>query len=134
MTEDRADGEQTRFTVRTTAEAHFAWLRTRLALERTIMAWVRTAVSLIGFGFAIVQFFDRLQQMPGDVAARFRMRRDMLGPRPDRLRGGGAGDLDLGVPLDGPLPVEPGPSPQSPAWCQEGNADADASRSRCFSR
>ena len=71
MTEDRADGEQTRFTVRTTAEAHFAWLRTRLALERTIMAWVRTAVSLIAFGFTIVQFFDRLQQMPGTTAARF---------------------------------------------------------------
>ena len=30
------------------------------------MAWVRTAV-LIGFGFAIVQFFDRMDQMPGSV-------------------------------------------------------------------
>ena len=61
----RADGEQTRFTVRTTAEAHFAWLRTRLAIERTMLAWMRTAVSLIGFGFAIVQFFDRLQRCRG---------------------------------------------------------------------
>ena len=33
---DRPD-EQARFTVRTTAEGHFAWPRTRLALERTIM-------------------------------------------------------------------------------------------------
>jgi uncharacterized membrane protein YidH (DUF202 family) len=48
-----------------TAYSHFAWLRTRLALERTMMAWQRTAVSLIGFGFAIVQFFEHLQQTPG---------------------------------------------------------------------
>jgi putative membrane protein len=54
-----------RFEVRVTADSHFAWIRTRLSLERTMMSWVRTAVALIGFGFAIVQFFDRLQQMPG---------------------------------------------------------------------
>jgi putative membrane protein len=30
-----------------------------------MMSWLRTAVSLIGFGFAIVQFFEHLQQMPG---------------------------------------------------------------------
>jgi putative membrane protein len=30
-----------------------------------MMSWIRTAVSLIGFGFAIVQFFERFQQMPG---------------------------------------------------------------------
>ncbi len=29
------------------------------------MAWIRTAISLIGFGFTIVQFFQRLQSMPG---------------------------------------------------------------------
>jgi putative membrane protein len=60
-----------RFEVRATAESHFSWLRTRLSVERTLMSWVRTAVSLIGFGFAIVQFFDRLQQMPGTTPARF---------------------------------------------------------------
>lgn len=60
-----------RFEVRTTADSHFAWLRTRLALERTMMAWARTAVSLIGFGFAIVQFMERLDDMPGAVPARF---------------------------------------------------------------
>lgn len=54
-----------RFEVRVTADSHFAWLRTRLSLERTMMSWLRTAVSLIGFGFAIVQFFERLQQSPG---------------------------------------------------------------------
>ena len=43
-----------RFEVRATASDHFAWVRTRLALEPTITAWLRTAVALIGFGFAIV--------------------------------------------------------------------------------
>ena len=54
-----------RFEVRVTADTHFGWIRTRLSVERTLMSWVRTAVSLIGFGFAIVQFFERLDQMPG---------------------------------------------------------------------
>lgn len=54
-----------RFEVRVTSDSHFGWLRTRLSVERTMMSWVRTSVSLIGFGFAIVQFFERLQQMPG---------------------------------------------------------------------
>ncbi|MBV8830547.1 MAG: DUF202 domain-containing protein [Acidobacteriaceae bacterium] len=53
-----------------TADSHFGWLRTRLSVERTMMSWLRTAVSLIGFGFAIVQFFERLQDMPGTQAAR----------------------------------------------------------------
>ena len=60
-----------RFEVRVTADTHFGWLRTRLSVERTMMSWVRTAVSLIGFGFAIVQFFERLQQMPGISPAAF---------------------------------------------------------------
>ena len=50
-----------RFEVSATASSHFAWLRTRMALERTLMAWARTSVSLIGFGFTIVQFFERVQ-------------------------------------------------------------------------
>ena len=32
--------------------------RTRLAHERTLMAWIRTAVSMITFGFTIYKFFD----------------------------------------------------------------------------
>ncbi len=60
-----------RFEVRATASDHFAWVRTRLSVERTLMSWVRTAVSLIGFGFAIVQFFDRMQQMSRVNPARF---------------------------------------------------------------
>ena len=54
-----------RFPVRVTADSHFAWLRTRASIERTMMSWIRTAVSLIGFGFTIVQFFQRLQDLPG---------------------------------------------------------------------
>jgi putative membrane protein len=51
-----------RFEVRPTSDSHFGWIRTRLNLENTMMAWLRTAVSLIGFGFAIVQFLDRMRQ------------------------------------------------------------------------
>jgi putative membrane protein len=65
MADATAAAHAGRFEVRVTADSHFAWLRTRLALERTIMAWLRTAVSLIGFGFAIVQFFEHMQRMPG---------------------------------------------------------------------
>jgi len=65
MAESRTAPSTARFEVRATASDHFAWLRTRLALERTIMAWLRTAVALIGFGFAIVQYLEHLQQFPG---------------------------------------------------------------------
>jgi putative membrane protein len=58
-----------RFEVRVTADSHFAWLRTRLSLERTMMSWVRTAVALIGFGFAIVQYLAHLEETPGARAA-----------------------------------------------------------------
>ena len=71
MTDDRLGHDANRFEVHVTAETHFAWLRTRLAVERTMMAYLRTAVSLIGFGFAIVQFFQNFRQMPGDASARF---------------------------------------------------------------
>jgi len=60
-----------RFEVKPTASDHFSWLRTRLSVERTMMSWVRTAIALIGFGFTIVQFFDRMQQMPGTAPAIF---------------------------------------------------------------
>src|SRR5438309_12121675 len=53
-----------RFEVRATADSHFAWVRTRLSVERTMMSWQRTAVALIGFGFAIVQYLNHLQQTP----------------------------------------------------------------------
>ena len=65
MADPRAAAGAGRFEVRASASDHFAWVRTRLALERTMMSWLRTAVALIGFGFAIVQYFNRLQQIPG---------------------------------------------------------------------
>jgi putative membrane protein len=65
MVDLRTDSNADRFQVRVTADTHFGWLRTRLSIERTMMSWLRTAVSLIGFGFAIVQFFERLTNMPG---------------------------------------------------------------------
>jgi putative membrane protein len=34
--------------------------RTRLANERTLMAWIRTSTSLIAFGFTIFKFFQYL--------------------------------------------------------------------------
>jgi putative membrane protein len=36
-----------------------------------MMSWVRTAVSLIGFGFTIFFFFDRMQDLPGIAPAHF---------------------------------------------------------------
>jgi putative membrane protein len=66
MSSDRhiAADAAARFEVRVMAESHFAWVRTRLSLERTMMSWLRTATALIGFGFAIVQYLNRLRQTP----------------------------------------------------------------------
>jgi putative membrane protein len=58
-----------RFEVRATADSHFGWIRTRLSVERTMMSWQRTATALIGFGFAIVQYLEHLQQIPGSRSA-----------------------------------------------------------------
>ena len=63
MSAPSGNGPPLRFSVEATASNHFAWMNTRMALERTFMAWIRTAVSLIGFGFTIVQFFQRLKGM-----------------------------------------------------------------------
>jgi putative membrane protein len=52
-----------RFVTEASVSNNYAWLRTRLALERTMMGWVRTAIALIGFGFTIVQFFQHLQSI-----------------------------------------------------------------------
>src|SRR5271156_3705091 len=43
-----------------------ALLRTINASERTLMAWIRTALSMIGFGFSIYKFF---QYLPEEIAA-----------------------------------------------------------------
>ena len=39
-----------------------ALTRTRLAHERTMMAWIRTSASMISFGFGIYKFFDYFQK------------------------------------------------------------------------
>ena len=65
MSDSHAAPSAGRFEVRVTADSHFAWIRTRLSLERTIMSWLRTAVALIGFDFAIVQYLQHLEETPG---------------------------------------------------------------------
>jgi putative membrane protein len=62
---DTAKHGADRFEVRVTSDSHFGWVRTRLALERTQMAWVRTGVALIGFGFTIYQVLAKLPQREG---------------------------------------------------------------------
>ena len=69
MSDSRTAPNAGRFEVRATADSHFGWIRTRLSVERTMMSWQRTAVALIGFGFAIVQYFNHLQQIPGARSA-----------------------------------------------------------------
>ena len=71
MTDPHSTPGAGRFEVRVTSDSHFGWIRTRLSIERTMMSWIRTAVALIGFGFAIVQFFERLDQLPGVRAAAY---------------------------------------------------------------
>jgi putative membrane protein len=39
--------------------------RSAFAAERTLMAWIRTALSLISFGFTIVKFFQYLETSRG---------------------------------------------------------------------
>jgi putative membrane protein len=38
---------------------------TRLAYERTLMAWVRTTMAVITFGFSIYKFFQYLEETQG---------------------------------------------------------------------
>lgn len=40
-----------------------AFDRDRFAADRTLMAWIRTALSLIGFGFSVYKFFEYLVEL-----------------------------------------------------------------------
>lgn len=60
-------GATPRFDVEPSVSNHFAWLRTQMGMQRTLMAAVRTSVSLIGFGFTVAQFFQKLLKT-GEVA------------------------------------------------------------------
>ena len=44
---------RSRFPIEPNVQTHFAWLRTRMSAERTLMSWVRTGAALIGFGFTM---------------------------------------------------------------------------------
>ena len=67
--EGHASRAAERFQEKEAVSSHFAWLNTRLALEMTMMAWIRMAITLVGFGFTIVQFFERLNDMEGVAPA-----------------------------------------------------------------
>jgi len=71
MSDAQVSGQAERFEVRVSADSHFSWIRTRLAAENTMLAYLRTSVSLIGFGFAIVQFLSNVQGIPGAADPRF---------------------------------------------------------------
>lgn len=45
-----------------------AFERSRLASERTLMAWIRTSLSMISFGFSIYKFFQYLAESTGSSA------------------------------------------------------------------
>src|SRR5690242_17905695 len=44
--------------------------RTRMSADRTLMSVMRTSLSLIGFGFTIYQFFEKLQEQKIVTASR----------------------------------------------------------------
>ena len=54
-------------------QSHFAWLRTRLSEERTLMSWNRIALTLIAFGFTVYQWAEKA--------------REGTGPHPEATRG-----------------------------------------------
>lgn len=45
--------------------------RNRAAYDRTLMAWIRTAISLIGFGFAIAKSYEYIQMEEMEKTGRF---------------------------------------------------------------
>jgi len=67
--EGHASRAAEKFQEREAVSSHFAWLNTRLALEMTMMTWIRMAITLVGFGFTIVQFFERFNDMEGVAPA-----------------------------------------------------------------
>ena len=71
-----------------------------------MLAWVRTAVSLIGFGFAIVQFFERMNQFSGVSTERFPAAPKYLGLALIFCGVMALVRLGLAVPMDDPLPLE----------------------------
>ena len=48
--------------VKTNLTNELAKERNRAAYDRTLMAWIRTAISLIGFGFAIAKSYEYIER------------------------------------------------------------------------
>lgn len=71
MTGETPSEPAQRFEIRGTVDSHMGWIRTRLAAENTMLAYLRTSVSLIGFGFAIVQALHNVRNLPGSADPRF---------------------------------------------------------------
>ena len=57
--------------VKTNLTNELAKERNRAAYDRTLMAWIRTAISLIGFGFAIAKSYEYIQTEEMETTGRF---------------------------------------------------------------
>ena len=64
MSHAKSSDEASEHPLPANTQTHLAWMRTRMSVERTLGAWVRTAAALIGFGFTIVQFFGMQGVIP----------------------------------------------------------------------
>lgn len=65
-----ADPESAKAETTLDAGTELAFERSRLASERTLMAWIRTSLSMISFGFTIYKFFQYLGESTGGMGPR----------------------------------------------------------------
>jgi len=68
-----------RYQVTPSSKSHYSWLRTRMSAERTLMSSLRTALAMIGFGFTIAKFLDKLASAGGAKEALFPAAPKVLG-------------------------------------------------------
>ncbi len=61
-TQAQQDDEQTEVARLTHKLGVFALVRTALSSERSLMAWIRTSVSLYTFGFSMTKFLEYLEK------------------------------------------------------------------------
>ena len=97
--------------------------RTRLAAERSLMAWIRTALSMIAFGFTIYKFLQALHAAkpgPGAAAQRPAQRGAVAGRhRHFRRRGRLYSTLEIhqeAEPRSTPTALGPGVHRGDPDW------------------
>ena len=86
--------EKEELLIKPDAQSHFAWLRTLMSADQSLEAWIRTAVSLIVFGFTIVQFFAIFRGMGGVAPPRHPLLPNYIGLA---LIGLGTGSLILAL-------------------------------------